>query len=135
MKVLAKMEQRAIFMVQLRAISMVQKQTTAKTGTKKIQILGGSAARTYRPTKWCRRSSKRIVGVCLVPEARGSRKTREGGELSINSQVVLGLGEVTKIEPLRQCLLNCINAYTQEAEMETYKKRRSRAEQIKRQGN
>ena len=74
-----------------------------------------------------------VVGVCLMPE--GGRKTREGGELSINSQVVLGLGEVTKIEPLRQCLLNCRNAYTQEAEMETHKKRRSRAEQIKRQGN
>ena len=74
-----------------------------------------------------------VVGVCLVPE--GGIKTREGGELSRNSQVVLGLGEVTKIEPLRQCLLNCRNAYTQEAEMHTHKKRRSRAEQIKRQGN
>ena len=51
------------------------------------------------------------MGVCLVPE--GGVKTREGGELSINSQVVLGLGEVTKIEPLRQCLLNCRNANTQ----------------------
>ena len=39
-----------------------------------------------------------------------SEKTRRGGELSRNSQVVLGLGEVTKIEPLRQCLLNCRNA-------------------------
>ena len=64
-----------------------------------------------------------VVGVCLVPE--GGMKTREGGELSRNSQVVLGLGEVTKIEPLRQCLLNCGNAYTQEGE----------AEQVKRQGN
>ena len=27
--------------------------------------------------------------------------------------VFLGLGEVTKIEPLRQCLLNCRDAYTQ----------------------
>ena len=50
------------------------------------------------------------MGVCLVPE--GGIKTREGGELSINSQVVLGLGEVTKIEPLRQCLLNCRDANT-----------------------
>ena len=46
-------------------------------------------------------------------------------EMIINSQVFLGLGEVTKIEPLRQCLLNCRNAYTQEGE----------AEQVKRQGN
>jgi len=27
--------------------------------------------------------------------------------------VFLGLGEVTKIEPLRQCLSNCRDAYTQ----------------------
>ena len=54
-----------------------------------------------------------VVGVCLVP---GGGYKDEGGELSINSQVVLGLGEVTKIEPLRQCLLNCRNTYTQEAE-------------------
>jgi len=64
-----------------------------------------------------------------------SEKARGGGELSINGHVFLRLGEVTKIEPLRQCLLNCRNAYTQEAEVETHKKRRSRAEQIKRQGN
>ena len=36
-----------------------------------------------------------------------SEKTRGGGELSINGHVFLGLGEVTKIEPLRQCLINC----------------------------
>ena len=54
------------------------------------------------------------MGVCLVPG--GGIGTREGGELSINSHVVLGLGEVTKIEPLRQFLLNCRNTYTQEVE-------------------
>ena len=53
------------------------------------------------------------MGVCLVPE--GGIKAREG-ELSRNSQVVLGLGEVTKIEPLRQCLLNYRDANTQEGE-------------------
>ena len=55
-----------------------------------------------------------VVGVCLVPG--GGIRTRERGELSINSQVVLGLGEVTKIEPLRQCLLNYRDANTQEGE-------------------
>ena len=64
-----------------------------------------------------------VVGVCLVPE--GGVKTREGGELSINSQVVLGLGEVTKIEPLRQCLLNCRDASTQEGEAGQVKKQRN----------
>ena len=64
------------------------------------------------------------MGVCLVPE--GGVKTREGGELSINSQVFLGLGEVTKIEPLRQCLLNCRNAYTQEGEAEQLEVKRQR---------
>jgi len=63
-----------------------------------------------------------VVGVCLMPE--GGRKTREGGKLSINSQVVLGLGEVTKIEPLRQCLLNCRDANTQEGEAEQVKKQK-----------
>ena len=84
---------------------------------------------------WCRGTRRwgTVVGVCLVPEE--GVKTREGGELSIDGHVFLRLGEVTKIEPLRQCLLNCRNAYTQEAEVETHKKRRSRAEQIKRQGN
>ena len=68
-----------------------------------------------------------VVGVCLVPE--GGIKTREGGELSRNSQVVLGLGEVTKIEPLRQCLLNCRDANTQEGEAEQVKKQRNYREE------
>ena len=68
-----------------------------------------------------------VVGVCLMPE--GGRKTREGGELSINSQVVLGLGEVTKIEPLRQCLLNDRDANTHEGEAEQVKKQRNYREE------
>ena len=64
-----------------------------------------------------------VVGVCLMPE--GGIKTREGGELSISSQVILGLGEVTKIEPLRQCLLNCRDASTQEGEAGQVKKQRN----------
>ena len=68
------------------------------------------------------------MGVCLVPE--GGVKTREGGELSINGHVFLRLGEMTKIEPLRQCLFNCRNASIQEAEMHTHKKWRSRTEQM-----
>ena len=64
-----------------------------------------------------------LPGLCLVPE--GGIKTREGGELSINSQVGLGLGEVTKIEPLRQCLLNCRDANTQEGEAEQVKRQRN----------
>ena len=40
-----------------------------------------------------------VSALCL------SEKTRGGGELSINGHVFLRLGEVTKIEPLRQCLL------------------------------
>ena len=51
-------------------------------------------------------------------------------EMIINSQVFLRLGEVTKIEPLRQCLLNCQSAFIQEAEMHTHKKWGSRAEQM-----
>ena len=57
-------------------------------------------------------------------------KTREGGELSIDGHVFLRLGEVTKIEPLRQCLLNCKNALRQGAEMHTHNKWRRRAEQM-----
>ena len=64
-----------------------------------------------------------VVGVCLAHA--GGLKTREGGELSINSQVVLGLGEVTKIEPLRQCLLNYRDVNTQEGEAEQVKKQRN----------
>ena len=73
----------------------------------------------------CRGTRRRgtVVGVCLVPE--GGIKTREGGELSVNSQVVLGLGEVTKIEPLRQCLSNCRDASTQEGEAGQVKKQRN----------
>ena len=63
------------------------------------------------------------MGVCLMPE--GGIKTREGGELSISSQVILGLGEVTKIEPLRQCLLNYRDVNTQEGEAEQVKKQRN----------
>ena len=46
-------------------------------------------------------------------------------EMIINSQVFLGLGEVTKIEPLRQCLLNCRDASTQEGEAGQVKKQRN----------
>ena len=51
-------------------------------------------------------------------------------EMIINSQVFLRLGEVTKIEPLRQCLLNCRSTVIQEAGMHTHKKWGSRAEQM-----
>ena len=67
------------------------------------------------------------MGVCLVPG--GGIRTREGGELSINSQVFLGLGEVTKIEPLRQCLLTYRDASTQEGEAEQVKKQRNYREE------
>ena len=40
--------------------------------------------------------------------------------MSINGHVFLGLGEVTRIEPLRQCLINCRSAFIQEAEMYTH---------------
>ena len=58
-----------------------------------------------------------------------SEKTRGGGELSINGHVFLRLGEVTKIEPLRQCLLNCRDANTQEGEAEQVKKQRNYREE------
>ena len=91
---------------------------------------GGRGGRAHR--EWCsvgetgtRKLGRwgTVVGVCLMPE--GGIKTREGGELSISSQVILGLGEVTKIEPLRQCLLNCRDASTQEGEAEQVKKQRT----------
>ena len=51
------------------------------------------------------------------------------GEMIINSQIFLRLGEVTKIEPLRQCLLNYRDANTHEGEAEQVKKQRNYREE------